>query len=159
MERVISDARRSEATDMDKSNSADGMQPSDAVARYMKSRGVSQELIEDGLEGAIDRWDAIARSAKDYDFTLDDWLNDMDLRDIIEGSMKAADQAERDSVAKLLARADARMKKATVETGSIWGKANAESGKYDPETTWWYFRRPRHPGEMMQNDLEVAGLD
>jgi hypothetical protein len=51
------------------------------------------------------------------------------------------------------------MKKATVETGSIWGKANAESGKYDPSRTWWYFRRPRHPGEMMQNDLIAAGLD
>ena len=144
---------------MNKSDLQGGMPPSEAVARYMKSRGVSRDLIEDGLEGAIDRWDSIARSAKDYDFTLDDWLNDMDLRDIIEGSMQAANQAERDSVAKLLAKADERMKKATVETGSIWGKANAESEKYDPARTWWYFRRPRHPGEMMQNDLMAAGLD
>jgi hypothetical protein len=144
---------------MSNPDSSGGMKPSEAVARYMKSRGVSQELIEDGLEGAIDRWDEIARSAKNYDFTLDDWLNDMDLRDIIEGSLQAADKVERDSVAKLLAKADARMKKATVETGSIWGTANAESEKYDPARTWWYFRRPRHPGEMMQNDLIAAGLD
>jgi hypothetical protein len=159
MERVISGARRSEVTDMSDSNSQGGMQPSDAVARYMKSRGVAQHVIEDGLEGAIDRWDALARSARDYDLTLDDWLNDMDLRDVIEGSMQAADEPERESVAKLLAKADARMKKATVETGSIWGKANAEKYQYDPVRTWWYFRRPRHPGEMMQNDLIAAGLD
>lgn len=144
---------------MSKSSSSGGLRPSDAVARYMKSRGVSQSLIEDGLEGAIDRWDALARSARNYDFTLDDWLNDMDLRDIIEGSMQAADEQERESVTKSLAKADERMKKATVETGSIWGKANAESEKYDPRKTWWYFRRPRHPGEMMQNDLIDAGLD
>jgi hypothetical protein len=144
---------------MSKSEPSGGMRPSDAVANYMRSRGVSGSLIEEGLEGAIDRWDALARSAKNYDFTLDDWLNDMDLRDIIEGSMQAADAQESASLASLLAKADERMKKATVETGSIWGKANAETGKYDPKTTWWYFRRPRHPGEMMQNDLIEAGLD
>jgi hypothetical protein len=144
---------------MSKSNSSDGAPSANAVARYMESRGVSRQIIEEGLEGAIDRWDALARSAKDYDFTLDDWLNDMDLRDIIEGSMQAADEAERESVEKALAKADDRMKKATVQTGSIWGKANLESGKYDPEKAWWYFRRPRHPGEMMQNDLIEAGLD
>jgi hypothetical protein len=143
---------------MSKSHSSGGP-PSDAVAHYMKSRGVSESLVEDGLEGAIDRWDALARSARHYDFTLDDWLNDMDLRDIIEGAMKAADKSERESVAKSLAKADERMKKATVETGSIWGKANAGAGKYDPEKTWWYFRRPMHPGEDMQNDLRAAGLD
>ncbi len=144
---------------MSKSQPSGGFVPSDAVAAYMRSRGVSRELIEDGLEGAIDRWDAIARSASHYDFTLDDWLNDMDLRDIIEGSMQAADQSERDSVKTLLAKADDRMKKATVQTGSVWGKANAENEKHDPLRAWWYFRRPKHPGEMMQSDLEAAGLD
>ncbi|MGH9420030.1 MAG: hypothetical protein ACRD3J_08660 [Thermoanaerobaculia bacterium] len=143
---------------MSKSHSSDGTRPSDAVARYMRSRGVSGSLVEDGLEGAIDRWDALARSARDYDFTLDDWLNDMDLRDIIEGAMQAAGQSERESVAKSLAKADERMKKATVQTGSIWGKANAASENYDPLKSWWYFRRPKHPGEDMQSDLVAAGL-
>ena len=124
----------------------------------MKSRGVSDDLIDGGLDGAVDRWDVIARSAKDYDFTLDDWLNDMDLRDIIEGALQAADEAERAAVSRRLVNADERLMKATVQTGSIWGDAMAAAAAYDPGTTWWYFRRPVNPGEIMQADLDAAGL-
>ncbi len=114
--------------------------------------------MDGGLEGAIDRWDAIARSARDYDFTLDDWLNDMDLRDIIEGAMKSAEKSERHAVAPKLAKADERLREATAETGSIWGDAMADAASWDPSRTWWYFRRPLNPGETMQDDLDAAGL-
>ena len=131
---------------------------SDGVRLYMRSRGVSDDLIDGGLDGAVDRWDVIARSAKDYDFTLDDWLNDMDLRDIIEGALQAAGEAERAEVSRRLANADERLMKATVQTGSIWGDAMTAAASYDPGTTWWYFRRPANPGEIMQADLDAAGL-
>lgn len=132
--------------------------PSAAVARYLASRGVEEDLVGGGLDAAIDRWDAIARSARDYDFTLDDWLNDMDLRDIIEGAMNAAEDAERNAVRKRLDAADERLRAATVETGSIWGDAMADSASWDPKRTWWYFRRPANPGETMREDLDSAGL-
>jgi len=132
--------------------------PVDPVRAYLKSRGVSEDLVEGGLDGVIDRWDAISRSAKDYDFTLDDWLNDMDLRDIINGAMKAAPDAERKDVTARLKKADERLRNATAETGSIWGSAMAGEAAPDPLKEWWYFRRPLNPGEMMKEDLESAGL-
>lgn len=131
----------------------------DPVRKYLKSRGVSDELIEGGLDGAVDRWDTISQTAKNYDFTLDDWLNDMDLRDIIDGALKAAEKPERDAVSPRLKRADARLRKATVETGSIWGAPMPGEEARDPSKSWWYFRRPLNPGETMQEDLEAAGLD
>jgi hypothetical protein len=131
----------------------------DPVRMYLKSRGVSSELIEGGLEAAIDRWDAISRTAKTYDFTLDDWLNDMDLRDIIEGAMGVGDAAEHDSVSERLKAVDDRLKKGTVETGSIWGSAMSGDLAPDPAKAWWYFRRPSKPGETMREDLETAGLE
>lgn len=131
----------------------------DPVRKYLRTRGVSEELVDGGLEAAIDRWDAISRTAKTYDFTLDDWLNDMDLRDIIEGALSVADDAERASVSERLQTADDRLKKATVKTGSIWGSAMSGDLAPDPAKAWWYFRRPSKPGEMMKEDLETAGLD
>ncbi len=131
----------------------------DPVRRYLKSRGVSSELIEGGLEAAIDRWDAISRTAKSYDFTLDDWLNDMDLRDIIEGALGVATPAERKAVTERLGKADHKIREATVKTGSIWGSAMSGLLAPNPKKAWWYFRRPLDPGETMQEDLEAAGLD
>ncbi|HZK78736.1 MAG TPA: hypothetical protein VFC35_07500 [Gemmatimonadaceae bacterium] len=131
----------------------------DPVRRYLKARGVSAEMVEGGLEAAVDRWDSISRTAKNYDFTLDDWLNDMDLRDIIAGAMGAAEPAEREAVSERLKKADDRLKKATVKTVSIWGDGMAGDMAPDPAKAWWYFRRPSDPGEMMREDLEIAGLE
>ncbi len=131
----------------------------DPVRAYLKSRGVSDDIVEGGLESAIDRWDSISKTAKDYDFTLDDWLNDMDLRDIIHGAMAATTDADRESLASALKKADDRLRKSTAKTGSIWGSAMQGALAPDPVTSWWYFRRPLNPGEIMADDLEAAGLD
>lgn len=130
----------------------------DPVRAYLRSRGVSDDIVEGGLDSAIDRWDSISKTAKDYDFTLDDWLNDMDLRDIIHGALSAATVAERESVASALKKADDRLRKSTEKTGSIWGSAMQGDFAPDPVKGWWYFRRPLNPGETMADDLEAAGL-
>ncbi len=130
----------------------------DSVRRYMKSRGVSDELVAAGLPGAVARWASIAKAVDGYDFTLDDWLNDMDLRDIIAGALEVANEDERKSVGHTLEHADERFRKATVVTGPVWGNAVAASHFHDPARTWWYFRRPRHPGESLKADLKSAGL-
>ncbi|MEO7369116.1 MAG: hypothetical protein ABIZ36_14255 [Gemmatimonadaceae bacterium] len=131
----------------------------DPVRAYLKSRGVSDDIVEGGLESVVERWDSISKTAKDYDFTLDDWLNDMDLRDIIHGAMTAATAADRESVSSALKKADERLKKATAKTGSIWGTAMQGDLAPHPVKNWWYFRRPLNPGETMADDLEAAGLD
>ena len=130
----------------------------DPVESYLRSRGVSSDVVDAGLGGAVERWEAIAKSVDDYDLTLDDWLDDMDLRDIIAGALDAAGEAQRAGVSGRLERADDLFRKGTVATGPLWGKALAASHSHDPVHTWWYFRRPRNPGATLKADLEAAGL-
>jgi hypothetical protein len=131
----------------------------DAVAQYFAERGVPADVRRKGLRGIIAQWSAIAGTAARYDLTLDDWLNDVDLRDIIAGAFAAASESERDTVREALDRADNLFRAATVQTRrSLWGDAVAAADKHDPHRQWWYFRRPSHPGETMREDLTKVGI-
>jgi len=130
----------------------------DPVRSYLKSRGASSHVVDAGLQGAVARWESIAGSVDGYDFNLDDWLNDMDLRDIIAGAIRVASDELRHSVSRRLEQADDRIRKATVVTGPIWGTKVAAAHSHDPDHTWWYFRVPINPGETLRSDLERAGL-
>src|SRR5690348_12568868 len=99
-----------------------GQQSSDPVDRYLAERGVSSVVRKKGLGGLIDDWTSIARSAERYNLTLDDWLNDLDLRDIIAGAIDAASPAEGRTFGAALQRADDAFRAATVESPrSLWG--------------------------------------
>ena len=130
----------------------DPRDPHDPVARYLAERGVSTGLRDAGLRGIVAKWDAIASRGEHYDLTLDDWLNDLDLRDIIAGAMSVAPEHERQVVQSILARADDRFRRATVESPRplVTGA--------DRAAQWWYLRHPARPGAGMRDDLIAAGL-
>ncbi len=131
----------------------------DAVARYLAARGVAVHLRNKKISDLIAQWDGIARAAARYNLTLDDWLNDVDLRDIIAGALEVAPEREQRDVRDALERADDLFKTATAETKqSMWGDAAATGDKHDQLRQWWYFRRPVHPGKTMRADLAAAGI-
>ena len=108
----------------------------------------------------IDDWGSIAASAERYDLTLDDWINDLDLRDIIAGALAAASPSEQRSVRATLAQADERFRAATVEcarplTDAGTGESEQAPG---PPAAWWYRRAPAHPGATLRDDLTAAGV-
>jgi hypothetical protein len=58
-----------------------------------------------------------------------------------------------------LERADDLFRAATVETKrSLWGDSVGSADKHDPRQQWWYYRRPKEPGETMRADLKAAGI-
>lgn len=136
------------------------MTDKDPVDRYFAERGVSAGVRSKGLGGIIASWDAIARSAERYDLTLDDWLNDLDLRDIIAGAMTVAPETVVADLRDALDRADDAFRAATVELEqSLWGVHGAGGTRaHDPVSQWWYFRYPRRPGFSMRRDLDSAGI-
>jgi hypothetical protein len=137
----------------------DGAHDTDAVARYLAGRGVTDSLRRGGLGGLVARWSAIASTAGRYDLTLDDWLNDLDLRDILAGALIVAPKHARDEVHSALERADAAFRAATVQSArSLWGKAGEGANPHDRMRQWWYFRYPKHPGATMRADLAEAGI-
>ena len=131
----------------------------DPVAKYLAARGVSARAQRDGLHGLIARWEAIGHSAERYDLTLDDWLNDVDLRNIIAGALAVAREPDSTEGARALEHADELFRAATIETRrSLWGDSVGSSDKHDPRQQWWYYRRPKDPGETMRADLKAAGI-
>ncbi len=120
--------------------------------RFLVERGVSMALRSAGLRGIVATWDAIASGAERYDLTLDDWLNDLDLRDILAGAMSVAPERERAAVRLVVELADTRFRQATAES-PLPLVANV-----DGVVRWWYFRYPMRPGTRMRADLIAAGL-
>ena len=137
-----------------------GRDVSDRVDQYFAERGVSAGVRSKGLRGIVASWDAIARNAERYDLTLDDWLNDLDLRDIIAGAMAVASNTSIGDLRDALERADDMFRAATIELKqSLWGAHGAGGARsHDPVSQWWYFRYPRRPGFSMRRDLESAGI-
>ena len=132
----------------------------DAVDRYLAERGVADHVRARGLRGMIDDWARIAASAERYDLTLDDWINDLDLRDIIAGALRVASPSEQRRVRTTLERADDRFRAATVECARPLPGAGAGESAQPPDApgAWWYRRAPARPGATMRDDLAAAGV-
>lgn len=136
------------------------MSPDDPVTEYLAERGVAPRVVEAGLGGLADRWEAIVDALEsDYDLTLDDWLNDMDLRDILAGALEVAPDAARTAVSAQVAEADRRFLAGTLPTAApLWGEEIAAEEGHDPARQPWFFRRPKRPGPDLAAALEEAGL-
>jgi hypothetical protein len=131
----------------------------DPIAEYLEKRGVSAGVRKKGLRGLVADWIGIARSAAHYNLTLDDWVNDLDLRDIIAGALAFAPQNERHALHEALERADDEFRAGTLafEQSAAHG-SRSRAQAYDPSRQWWYFRYPAHPGDSMRADLKAAGV-
>ena len=109
------------------------------------------------LEELIARWKQVATHAAAYDLTLDDWLNDLDLRALIERQLSIASAPLTAELSSGLAAADAEFRRGTRESArSLWGEAGERD--HDREMHWWYFRYPSAPGPEMHADLRAAGI-
>jgi ketosteroid isomerase-like protein len=123
----------------------------DPIRRYLADRGVRDDLVTDGLDGLVRRWAAIVGEvAHGYELTLDDYRNDMDVRDIIAGVLPLATGTQRQAVEKQLADADRRLRDVTTVSSSLWGDSDADGAAAE---RWWYFRKPRKPGRALAADL------
>ncbi len=129
------------------------------VHQYLEARGCADSVVEGGLSGLIDRWDETAASIeRGYDGLLDEYLEDMDLRAILEDVLDVVALPADNPLRRRVASADARVRGATVACGPIWGREVAESEAMDPALQWWYFVRPAEPNDVLRMELEGEGL-
>jgi hypothetical protein len=132
------------------------MNESDAIQDFLRQRGCPDEVIEGGLEGLLRDWERMVEQVEaGYDLGLDDYLNDLDGRQLVEDLLALAPPEERDEARDRLWAADVRMKGLVRSTEAcLWGEAVADSEGWTPERNWWYFSLPRSPGPMLKDDLE-----
>ncbi|HET6680386.1 MAG TPA: hypothetical protein VFG84_04245 [Gemmatimonadaceae bacterium] len=135
------------------------MTDADPVAHYLTQRGCREDLVKAGLGGLTARWARIvAEVERGYDVTLADYLNDMDLRDILEGALDVADARERERVQPDVDRTDSHFHSLTVPSDCLYGDDTAEEEGLSPVREWWYFARPAQPSASLMADLLRRGL-
>jgi hypothetical protein len=131
----------------------------DRIRQYLRRRGCAPSVVKGGIEGLIDHWDSLVQAVEEgYDLTFDDYLNDMDLRDVLQGALEAAALDQRQAVEKGVATLDSRFRDLTIECGPIFGERVARENGHDPAEHWWYFRRPKKPAPDFEEELREAGL-
>ncbi len=125
------------------------------VDRYLTGSGAGTHLLGLGMDGLIARWEAIADEvAAGYRLGLDDYLNDLDLRQILDGAVAAVAETRGPLLARLRS-ADARFRAATRPVDdSLWGAA----APGDRHRTWWYFRVPLRASGEMAEDLAARDI-
>lgn len=126
------------------------------VRKYLLERGCPDEVVEAGIQGLVGEWERVVDEVvRGYSLGLDDYLNDVDTRQLIEETMPLvpADDGP-EPMARLLV-ADERMRaQLTPADECLWGRAVAEAEGWTPEHEWWYFNLPRESGPLLREDLQ-----
>lgn len=116
----------------------------DPVRDYLRESGCGEHVVEGGLEGLVENWEKIVRQVEEgYSLTLDDYLNDLDARQLIAEALIVASDQQRAAINTRLSRADEKMRRLTEPTKvCLWGEEVADEEGWTAEENWWYFARP-----------------
>jgi hypothetical protein len=130
----------------------------DPIRRFLRARGVADHVVDGGLDGLVADWEHTAELVeRGYALGLDDYLNDLDARQIIEVVLSAMPEPDGPLLARLRA-ADERMRRATVPAGRcVWGDPPSQD-RATERRNWWYFLVPRDPGPELARELADAGF-
>ena len=129
----------------------------DPVREFLESHGCPEHVVDGGLDGLLEQWEnAVDDVEQTYPLGLDDYLDDMDGRELLEGAMQVALPEVRRASLQRLHAADQRMKSLLVPSGRcLWGSDMAEQHDWTPQANWWYFMQPSDPGPDLKEDLET----
>jgi hypothetical protein len=121
------------------------MKKKDPVRDFLGKKGCPEPVLDGGLPGLVENWEQVVEAVrKGYALTLDDYLNDLDGRQMIEEALQLAPEAEREKMRERVGRADKKMRGLIEPAGKcLWGSEVAEAEGWTPEKNWWYFRRPQ----------------
>lgn len=116
------------------------------VREFLRGRGLADEIVAAGAEGLVEHWEQAARDAEHerYPFGVEDWLNELDGRQLIAELTLSVKNAFTASHMARVSEADARLDACTERvTECLWGAGMAKRMKWSPKGEWWYWRRPR----------------
>ena len=111
------------------------------------------------LRDLIDQWAEFNAELerKDYTFDLDNWRNDVDVRELILEALPMFSREEMGDHALKLDQADQTFKTNTrVFRRCVWGHGTQTKEKWTPETNWWYFRTPRRSNAQLEDELATV---
>lgn len=132
---------------------------SDPIRDFLRRSGAPYPIIASGLRGLVTNWERVVDLiVAGYPQGLDDYLNDMDSRQLLENALELAPGELRDEVLPRVWDADRRLRPHLVPAGRcLWGGIVADEEGWDPEQQWWYYERPSNPGPALREELEADG--
>jgi hypothetical protein len=132
------------------------MPPPDPSQAYLKSRGCPPHVVAAGLAGLLNDWaNTIAGIRSGYNLTLDDYLNDMDTRQLIEETLPhTTTRGHKQAIVRLYELDESVRPLLNSTDKCLWGtKAETEHG-WSPDNNWWYYSVPKNPGPQLASDLK-----
>ena len=112
------------------------------IRDYLRENGYPEHVVRGGRDGLLRHWrEFVEQVERGYNFNLEDYRNDLDVRAIL--ALIGADQE--------VAALDARFEKMlTARDVRVW-----ESAAGDP---FWDFGYPKNAGPELVGDLKSEGL-
>ena len=122
----------------------------------MSEQPEQEQEAQPPLPALIDAWEAFSDSLRGgYDYGLDEYLNDVDLRYLIAKALANATAPVDEELRAQLDAADDRVRTETEPSKiCLWGSRNAEEHGWDATTHWWYWAMPKRRDEQFDEDLE-----
>ena len=107
------------------------------------------------LRELVEQWSAFATSLeRGYTFDLDNWLNDVDVRELILEALPMFGGDDLGEVGVRLEQADGIFKATTRPFRTcVWGKGTARKERWTAEKNWWYFRAPLVSNAQLEEEL------
>jgi hypothetical protein len=132
------------------------MKEKDPVGEFLHKRGCPEHVVRGGLRGLTESWEEVVRSIEEgYSLGLDDYLNDMDGRQLIEEVLHIAPAGDKNIFLKRIRQADAKMQRLVKPAGRcLWDDETARQEGWTAKKNWWYFSRPIRAGEDLLAEIE-----
>ena len=131
----------------------------DPAREYLREKGCAQHVIKGGWEGLIEAWEKTVESVElGYELGLDDYLNDLDGRQLIEETLAIDGVDNEQGYLDRVRRLDDRMRNRVRLTGQcLWGNAAAKRHGWSADKNWWYFSVPKTAGPELLIDMNERG--
>lgn len=129
--------------------------PSDPVREYLRRSGAPYSVVGQGLRGLVENWErVVAQVMEGYDGSLDDYLNEMDGRQLLENALELSAAEVRQAFLPRVRDADMGIRLNLVRAGRcLWGGIVAEDEQWTEARNWWYYEHPRSPGPRLKSEL------
>ena len=128
---------------------------SDPVREYLQDKGCGEHVISRGLLGLVENWEQVVESVSDgYNLGLDDYLNDMDVRQLLAEAILIASHSEKQRAQSRIVEADEQIKSHLHPAEEcLWGDEVAAEEGWTRQQNWWYFNYPENAGEDLRDEL------
>ena len=136
------------------------MTKTDPVNDFLRQRDCPEHVIKGGLLGLTKNWESVVESVRrGYPLGLDDYLNDLDGRQLLEEALAMAPIEQKEKFLERVRRSDKLMQTLVKPAGKcLWGEEVAETEGWTAEKNWWYFTQPIHANPELLNEIEEASF-